>query len=73
MSNIRKVEHTIKLVAEFNMETIPLEIAFAMSTLTEEQLNSILAKTFMESIDHINGLEKLNAGNEYATIKWGNN
>ena len=73
MSNIRKVEHTIKLVAEFDMDTMPLEIAYLMMQHDEETLNKILAQTFMASIDHIEGLEQINAGNEYATIKWGNN
>ena len=73
MSNIRKVEHTIKLVAEFNMDTMPLEIAYLMMQHDEETLNKVLAQTFMASIDHIGGLEKINDGNEYATIKWGNN
>ena len=73
MSNIRKVEHTIKLVAEFDMDAMPLEIAYLMMQHDETTLNKVLAQTFMASIDHIEGLEKINAGNEYATIKWGNN
>lgn len=73
MSNIRQVEHTIKLIAEFDTDTMPLDIAYAMTMLSETELNKILAETFIASIDHISGLEKINAGNQFATIKWGNN
>lgn len=69
----RTIEHTIKLIAEFDVEKMPLDVAYMLMQVNEEQLNSILAQTFVASIDHIGGLEKINAGNEFATIKWGNN
>lgn len=73
MSNIRQVEHTIKLIAEFNTDTMPLDVAYAMTMLPESELHKVLAETFISSIDHISGLEQINAGNQFATIKWGNN
>jgi hypothetical protein len=73
MSNKRTIEHTVKLIAEFDTEKMPLDIAYLLMQVGEEQLNSILAQTFVASIDHIGGLDKINANAEYATIKWGNN
>lgn len=73
MSNKRTIEHTVKLIAEFDTDKMPVNIAYMMMQVSEEQLNEILAQTFVASIDHIGGLEKINANNEYATIKWGNN
>ena len=73
MSNIRKIEHTIKLIAEFDTDKMPAQVAYLMFNLSEEQLNSVLAQTFIHSLNHIGAFEKLNANNEYATIKAGNN
>lgn len=73
MSNIREIEHTIKLVAKLDVDKMPLEIAYMMMQVNEEQLNSILAQTFQASLEHIGALDMINAGNQYATIEFGDN
>lgn len=73
MSNIREIEHTIKLVAKLDVDKMPLEIAYMIMQVDEKQLNKILAQTFVASMNHIGALDKMNEGNAYATIEFGDN
>lgn len=73
MSNIRTVEHTVKLVAKFDVEKMPLEVAYLMMQHDETTLNKILAKTFQASIEQIGALDAINANNAYAIIEFGDN
>jgi len=73
MSNIRTIEHTVKLVAKFDVEKMPIEIAYLMMQHDENTLNKVLAQTFQASLEHIGALDIINAGNEYATIEFGDN
>lgn len=73
MSNIRTVEHTVKLVAKFDVDKMPLEIAYLIMQHDETTLNKILAQTFVASINHIGALDIINADNQYATIEFGDN
>lgn len=73
MSNIRTINHSVNLIAEFDTDKMPVNIAYAFMTLDEKQLNSILAQTFIASLDHIGAFDKMNENNQYATIKAGKN
>jgi hypothetical protein len=73
MSNIRTIEHTINLIAEFDTDKMPAHIAYMMMKYNEEQLNSVLAQTFIATLEHIGAFDKINENNVYATIKAGKN
>ena len=73
MSNIRTINHTVNLIAEFDTDKMPANIALSFMMLDEQQLNSILAKTFIDSLNHIGAFDMMNNNNQYATIKAGNN
>ena len=73
MSNIRTINHTVNLIAEFDTDKMPANIALSFMMLDEQQLNSILAKTFIDSLTHIGAFDKMNENNQYATIKAGKN
>ena len=73
MPNIRTIEHTINLIAEFDTDKMPTQIAMMMMTLDEKQLNSILANTFISGLEALGVFDKMNENNQYATIKAGIN
>ena len=73
MSNIRTINHSVNLIAEFDTDKMPANIALSFMMLDESQLNSILAQTFIASLEHIGAFDKMNENNQYATIKAGNN
>ena len=73
MSNIRTIAHTINLIAEFDTDTMPAGVAMMLMNYDEKSLNSILAQTFIETLNSIGVFEMINANNQYATIKAGIN
>lgn len=73
MPNIRAIEHTVNLIAEFDTDKMPAGVAMMIMNCDEKTLNSILAQTFIESINCLNAFDIINANNQYATIKAGKN
>ena len=73
MPNIRTIEHTINLIAEFDTDKMPANVALSLMMLDEKQLNSVLAQTFISGLEALGVFDKMNENNQYATIKAGIN
>jgi hypothetical protein len=73
MSNIRSIEHSVNIIIEFDTDKMPANLAYMMMQYDEEQLNKVLAQTFIATLEHIGAFDKMNKNNVYATIKAGNN
>jgi hypothetical protein len=65
-----KLTHTVNVEVEFNDKTTPDYVISALTTMTESQLQALLADTFKGSLDSINALDKINENNAYAKVKW---
>ena len=67
-----KLIHTVNVEVDFDDKTTPDYVITALTTMTETQLQELLADTFKGSLDTINALDKINANNAYATVRWAN-
>ena len=73
MPNIRTIEHTVNLIAEFDTDKMPMGVAQMLMTYDEVAINKILAQTFIATLEYIGAFDKMNENNDYATIKAGIN
>jgi hypothetical protein len=68
-----KINHTINLVAEIDEHKAPDYVISALATMPEEFIQKLFSETFINSVDSLNTMEKINENNSYAQLKWGNN
>ena len=68
-----KINHTINLVAEIDEHKAPDYVITALATMPESFIQKLFSETFINSIDSLNAIEKINENNSYAQLKWGNN
>jgi hypothetical protein len=68
-----KINHTINLVAEIDEHKAPDYVITALATMPESFIQKLFSETFINSVDSLNTMEKINKNNSYAQLKWGNN
>jgi hypothetical protein len=68
-----KINHTINLVAEIDEHKAPDYVITALATMPESFIQKLFSETFINSVDSLNTMEKINENNSYAKLKWGNN
>jgi hypothetical protein len=68
-----KINHTINLVAEIDEHKAPDYVITALATMPESFIQKLFSETFINSVDSLNTMEKINENNSYAQLKWGNN
>ena len=67
------VTHTINVDVEINESTAPASIIHAFKNMPKPELDALLTQTFVASMKETKALDKINANNSYATVKWGKN
>ena len=67
-----KIEHYVRLVAEFNEDTTPASYLAIMKNMSANEIQDLLEQVFIGAANNTNLLETINANNKFATIKWGN-
>ena len=67
------VTHTINVDVEINESTAPNSIIHAFRNMPKPALDAVLTETFISAINETKALDKINANNSYATVKWGKN
>ena len=66
-----KIEHYVRLVAEFNEDTTPASYLAIFRNMSANEIQDLLEKVFIGAADNANLLETINENNKFATIKWG--
>lgn len=66
-----KIEHYVRLVAEFNEDTTPASYLALFRNMSADEIQNLLEKVFIGAADNANLLETINENNKFATIKWG--
>ena len=67
-----KIEHYVRLVAEFNEDTTPASYLAIMKNMSANEIQDLLEQVFIGAANNTNLLETINENNKFATIKWGN-
>jgi hypothetical protein len=62
MSNTIKVPHTVKFMAEINLDTIPAHLVPALISMSEEALTEMCKEATMSAIDTAKLLNVANDG-----------
>ncbi len=77
LSQQRKVKmlltHTINVNVEFDKDNTPDYVINALTTYSEKEIKKLLSEVFIGSLNEIKALEKINEGNSYAKVSWGDN
>jgi hypothetical protein len=68
-----ELKHTVNLVTEIDENKMPSHFLTMLVNMSESDLHSMLANTFMSALNELGVLNKLNENNQYATLKWGDN
>lgn len=68
MSNIIKVPHTVKFLAEINLDTIPANLIPALVNLSEAQLTAMVQETTVHALKHLEFAEQANEGGGWAFV-----
>ena len=69
MSNIMKVEHAVKFIAEINIDKVPARLLPALLALSESDLQEMCLGATLNAIDTTNMLEIANENNSWAEVK----
>ena len=67
-----KIEHYVRLVAEFDEDNTPASYLAIFRNMSEKEIQDLLEQVFIGAANNTNLLETINANNKFATIKWGN-
>ena len=65
--------HTLNVNVEFDKDNTPDYVINALVTYSEKEIQKLLSEVLINSLNEINALEKINEGNSYAKVSWGNN
>ena len=64
-----KLNHSINLVTEIDENKMPDHLLMLLVNLSEVAMETLLRETFISALETEGVLEKLNAGNSWATLK----
>ena len=67
------LNHSINLVTEIDEHKMPERLLNVFLSLTEEQMQKMLASTFADALQNEGFLDKINEGNSWAVVKVGAN
>jgi hypothetical protein len=67
------LNHSINLVTEIDEHKMPERLLNVFLSLTEEQMQKMLASTFADALQSEGFLDKINEGNSWAVVKVGAN
>jgi hypothetical protein len=67
------LNHSINLVTEINEHLMPPSLLARLVNLDEAQMEKLLRDCFIGTMSQINALDKVNEGNTWATVKFGDN
>jgi len=65
--------HTLNVNVEFDKDNTPDYVINALVTYSEKEIQKLLSEVLINSLNEINALEKINEGNSYAKVTWGDN
>jgi len=65
--------HTLNVNVEFDKDNTPDYVINALVTYSEKEIQKLLSEVLIGSLNEIKALEKINEGNSYAKVSWGNN
>jgi len=65
--------HTLNVNVEFDKDNTPDYVINALVTYSEKEIQKLLSEVLINSLNEINALEKINEGNSYAKVSWGDN
>jgi len=68
MSNIIKVPHTVKFMAEINLDTIPTDLLPAFIGLSESALQAMIQETTVHALKKLQFAEQANEGGGWAFV-----
>ena len=69
MSNIIKVEHAVKFIAEINIDKVPAHLLPALMSLSESDLKEMCLGATLDAIQTTSMLEIANENNTWAEVK----
>jgi hypothetical protein len=69
MSNIMKVEHAVKFIAEINIDKVPARLLPTLLALNEDQIKEMCLGATVNAIEIANMLEIANENNSWAEVK----
>jgi len=68
MSNIIKVPHTVKFLAEINLDTIPANLLPALINLSESELTAMVHDTTVHALNVVDFVSKANENGGWAFV-----
>lgn len=68
MSNIIKVPHTVKFMAEINIDTVPASLLPALLNLSEEALTAMVQQTTVHALNVTEFASHVNEGGSWARV-----
>ena len=69
MSNIMKVEHAVKFIAEINLDKVPANLLPTLIALSESDLQEMCLGATLNAIETTSMLEIANENNSWAEVK----
>ena len=69
MSNIMKVEHAVKFIAEINLDKVPANLLPALLSLSVSDLQEMCLGATLNAIETTSMLEIANENNSWAEVK----
>ena len=67
-----KLTHNVKVSVDFDEKTMPDYVLTALVNYSEKDLQELLESVFIDSLNSIDALDKINENNSYAKVSWGN-
>jgi hypothetical protein len=67
------LNHSINLVTEINEHLMPPSLLSRFVNLDEQQMEKLLRECFIGTMEQIGAIDKVNDGNTWATVKFGDN
>jgi len=67
-----KLTHNVKVSVDFDEKTTPDYVLTALVNYSEKDLQELLESVFIDSLNSIDALDKINENNSYAKVSWGN-
>lgn len=69
MSNIMEVEHSVKFIAEINLDKVPAHLLPALISLSESDLKEMCKGATLHAIESAKTLDLANENNSWAEVK----
>ena len=69
MSNIMKVEHAVKFIAEINLDKVPAHLLPALISLSESDLQEMCLGATLHALEEAQTLKLANENNTWAEVK----